>query len=64
MRNRRAGAVIPLDPIAENRKKVCKKIFIFYLVPWIGMPGSVDYYVKQNTNASKHTTFLDLILGG
>ncbi len=42
MRNRRAGAVIPLDPIAENRKKVLQKNLHFYLVPWIGMPGSVD----------------------
>ena len=33
MRNRRAGAVIPLDPIAENRKKVLQKNLHFLPCP-------------------------------
>ena len=42
----------------QNRFKK-RKIFRLnsIYIPWISIPGSVDYYVKQNTNASKHTTF-------
>ena len=42
----------------QNRFKK-RKIFCLnsIYIPWISIPGSVDYYVKQHTNASKHTTF-------